>query len=167
MELLTRLKKRGKVMYLLDEKTTKEIKAISRHINNTYELGLFLGSVYVYEPITSIFDEEHLLNSLKLAKECIATVEKLYKECEDVRYVRQQLVQFSYDLGTIKQNIILILRKKAVEDAFSLYGVNDISWDDFELLYTEYYHEVLNIEIVTDRKLREMYEAITDWKNLE
>ena len=147
-------------MYLLDEKTTEEIKAISRHINNTYELGLFLGSVYVYEPITSIFDEEHLLNSLKLAKECIATVEKLYKECKDVRYIRQQLVQFSYDLGTIKHNIILILRKKAVEDAFSLYGVNDISWDDFELLYTEYYHEVLNIEIVSDRKLREMYYVV-------
>ena len=147
-------------MYLLDEKTTKEIEAISHHINNTYELGIFLGSVYVSEPITSILDEEYLLNSLKSTKECTAKVEKLYKENEDLRYVRQQLVEFSYALGTIRHNIILILRKKAVEDAFSLYGVSDISWDDFELLYTEYYHEVLNIEIVSDRKIREMYYVI-------
>ena len=147
-------------MYLVNEKDALKIEAISQRINNTYDLGLFLGSVYVNEPITSIFDEEFLLNKLKLAKECIATVEKIYKEYEDIRYVRQQLVQFSYDLGTIKHNIILILRKKAVEDAFSLYGVNDISWDDFELLYTEYYHDVLNIEIATDRKIREMYYVI-------
>lgn len=147
-------------MYLLDKETAMEIKAISHHINNTYELGLFLGSVYLYEPITSMFDEEYLLNSLRLTDECIAKVEKLYKEHEDLRYIRQQLVQFSYDLGTIKHNIILILRKKAVEDAFSLYGVSDISWDNFELLYTEYYHDVLNIEIVSDKKLREMYYVI-------
>ena len=160
MELLTRLKKRGNVMYLVDEKDALQIEAISQRVNNTYDLGLFLGSVYVNEPITSIFDEEFLLNKLKLTKECIATVEKIYKKYEDVRYVRQQLVQFSYDLGTIKHNIILILRKKAVEYAFSLYGVDDISWDDFELLYTEYYHEVLNIEIATDRKIREMYYVV-------
>ena len=147
-------------MYLVDEKDALQIEAISQRINNTYDLGLFLGSVYVNEPITSIFDEEFLINKLRLTKECISTVEKIYKEYEDVRYVRQQLVQFSYDLGTIKHNIILILRKKAVEDAFSLYGVDDISWDDFELLYTEYYHEVLNVEIATDRKIREMYYVI-------
>lgn len=148
-------------MYLLDEKTAKEIEAIARRINNTYELGLFLGSVYVSEPITSILDEEYLLNSLKSAKECSAKLEKIYKEYEDIRYVRQQLVEFSYALGTIRHNIILILRKKSIENAFNIaFGVSDISWDDFELLYTEYYHDVLNIDDASYNKLLEMYEVI-------
>lgn len=148
-------------MYLLDEKTTKEIKAISHHINNTYELGLFLDNVYVSEPITNIIDEEYLINSLKLTNECIAKVEKIYKEHEDLRYIRQQLVSFSYALNTIKHNIILILRKKSIESTFDIaFGVSDISWDDFELLYTEYYHEVLNIDDVPYKKLLEMYEVI-------
>ena len=53
-----------------------------------------------------------------------------------------------------------MLRKKAVEDAFSLYGVDDIRWADFALLYTEYRNEVENIETVSDRKIREMYYVI-------
>ena len=53
-----------------------------------------------------------------------------------------------------------MLRKKAVENAFSLYGVDDIKWTDFALLYTEYRNEVENIETVSDRKLREMYYVI-------
>lgn len=147
-------------MYLLDEKTTLQLETISHHIHNTYDLGMYLDNVYVSEPITSIIDAECLCDKLKLTKECISTVEKIYKEYENLRYVRQQLVSFSYELNTIKHNIILMLRKKAVEDAFSLYGVNDISWDDFELLYTEYYQEISNIEITSDRKLREMYYVI-------
>ena len=148
-------------MYLVDEKDALQIETISQRINNTYDLGLFLGSVYVNEPITSIFDEEFLFNKLKLTKECIATLEKIYKEHEDLRYIRQQLVSFSYALNTIKHNIILILRKKSIESTFDIaFGVSDISWDDFELLYTEYYHEVLNIDDVPYKRLLEMYEVI-------
>lgn len=147
-------------MYLLDKETIRELKTISHHIHNVYDLGMYLDDVYVNEPITSILDEESLMNKLGLVNECLSTVAKIYKEYVDVRYIRRQLVMLQYELDIIKSNIIIILRKKAVEDAFSLYGVSDISWNDFELLYTEYYHEILNIEIVSDGKLREMYYVI-------
>ena len=147
-------------MYLLDEKTALQLETISHHIHNTYDLGMYLDNVYVSEPITSIIDEECLYNKLSLVNECLKTVEKLYKEHINIRYVRRQLVIFKDELDIIRGNIATILRKKAIEDAFSLYGVNEISWDDFELLYTEYYHEILNIEITSDRKLREMYYVI-------
>ena len=41
-----------------------------------------------------------------------------------------------------------------------MFGISDISWDDFELLYTEYYKDVLDIENVSYNKLLEMYEVI-------
>lgn len=148
-------------MYLLDEKTVREIETISQHIHNTYDLGLYLDNLYVTEPITSIMDEEYLVNSLKLANECNTKVERIYKEYKGIRYVRQQLASFSYELNIIKHNISLILRKKSIEISFDLaFGVSDISWQDFELLYTEYHHNVLDIENVSCNKLLEMYEVI-------
>lgn len=148
-------------MYLLNEKTVREMETISQHIHNTYDLGLYLDNLYVTEPITSIIDEEYLINSLKLANECNTKVERIYKEYKGIRYVRQQLASFSYELNIIKHNIILIQRKKSIEISFDLaFGVSDISWQDFELLYTEYYSEVLNINDVPYKKLTEMYYVI-------
>ena len=113
------------------------------------------------EPITSILDEECLCNKLSLANDCLETIEKLYKEHINIKYVRYQLVIFKDELCIIRDNIVTMLRKKAIEDVFDLvFGVSDISWDDFELLFTEYYHDIMNIENVSYNKLLEMYEVI-------
>ena len=61
-------------MYLLDEKTTSQLEAISQRINNTYDLGMYLDNVYVSEPITSIIDEECLCDKLSLVNECLKSV---------------------------------------------------------------------------------------------
>ena len=148
-------------MYLLNDEIAKELSAINERIHNFDELGMYLDSVYVIEPITSMIDKERLTNKLDLVTKCATMVEKLYKEYVNIRYIRQQLIMFKYELDIIKRNIVLILRKKSIEDTFSLlFGVSDISWNDFELLYTEYSSEVLNIDNVSYRKLIEMYEII-------
>ena len=148
-------------MYLLDEKTTLQLETIYHHINNTYDLGMYLDNVYVSEPITSILDEECLRDKLSLVNECLKTIEKIYKDHINIRYVRRQLVIFKDELDIIKGNIATILRKKAIEGIFDLmFDISDISWDDFELLCTEYYNDVLDIENVSYNKLLEMYEVI-------
>lgn len=148
-------------MYLLDEKTTLQLETIYHHINNTYDLGMYLDNVFVSEPITSIIDEECLYDKLSLANDCLKTVEKLYKEHTNIRYVRRQLVIFKDELDIIRGNITTILRKKAVEGIFNLmFGLSDISWNNFELLYTEYYNDVMNIDNASYNKLLEMYEVI-------
>lgn len=154
-------------MYLLNEKTARELETISQHIHNTYDLGLYLDNVYVSEPITSIMDEEYLEKKLNLVNKCWTTAEKIYNKYVNVRYIRHQMVLIQYELTVIRRNLVLILRKKAVENALFLYGVSDISWHDFELLYTEYYNEVLNIDDVCERTLYEMYEVITGQKEIE
>ena len=156
MELITRLKKRGNVMYLLDKEAVRELDNIQKRIH--CDLGRFLKNVFVSEIDTKHFNNTRQI--LKLHINTVIRVKNLYTECGNIPYVREQLVIYKTELDIIKKNLNIVLRKKAVEDSFSLYGVDDISWDDFELLYTEYRNEVENIETVSDRKLREMYYVI-------
>ena len=143
-------------MYLLDEKTVIELENIHNRIH--CKLGRFLKNVFVSEIDTKHFNNPRQI--LKLHINTVIRVKNLYTECGNIPYVREQLVIYKTELDIIKKNLNIVLRKKAVEDAFSLYGVDDISWDDFELLYTEYRNEVENIETVSDGKIREMYYVI-------
>lgn len=143
-------------MYLLDNESAVELSIIQKRIH--CDLGRFLKNVFVSE-----IDTKHFTNTrqiLKLRINTVIRVQNLYDECGNIPYVREQLVIYKTELDIIRKNLNIILRKKAVEDAFSLYGVDDISWDDFALLYTKYRNEVENIETVSDRKLREMYYVI-------
>ena len=143
-------------MYLLDKKTVIELENIHNRIH--CKLGRFLKNVFVSEIDTKHFNNPQQI--LKLHINTVIRVKNLYTECGNIPYVREQLVIYKTELDIIKKNLNIVLRKKAVADAFSLYGVDDIRWDDFTLLYTEYRDEVENIETVSDRKLREMYYVI-------
>ena len=143
-------------MYLLDKEAVRELDNIQKRIH--CDLGRFLKNVFVSEIDTKHFNNTRQI--LKLHINTVIRVKNLYTECGNIPYVREQLVIYKTELDIIKKNLNIVLRKKAVEDSFSLYGVDDISWDDFELLYTEYRNEVENIETVSDRKLREMYYVI-------
>ena len=143
-------------MYLLDKEAVRELDNIQKRIH--CDLGRFLKNVFVSEIDTKHFNNTRQI--LKLHINTVIRVKNLYTECGNIPYVRDQLVIYKTELDIIKKNLNIVLRKKAVEDSFSLYGVDDISWDDFELLYTEYRNEVENIETVSDRKLREMYYVI-------
>ena len=156
MELLTRLKKRGNVMYLLDNESAVELNIIQKRIH--CDLGRFLKNVFVSEIDTKHFNNTRQI--LKLRINTVIRVENLYNAYSEVDYIREQLDICKVELNIIKKNLNIVLRKKAVEEAFSLYGVDDIRWCDFALLYTEYRNEVENIETVSDRKLREMYYVI-------
>ena len=143
-------------MYLVNKEAVRELDNIQKRIH--CDLGRFLRNVFVSEFNTKLFDNPRQV--LKLHINTVIRVKNLYAECGNIPYIRDQLVIYKTELDIIKKNLNIVLRKKAVEDAFSLYGVDDISWDDFELLYTEYRNEVENIETVSDRKLREMYYVI-------
>ena len=143
-------------MYLLRKEDAIELDIIQKRIH--CNLGRFLKNVFVSEIDTKHFNNTRQI--LKLHINTVIRVKNLYAECGNIPYIRDQLVIYKTELDIIKKNLNIVLRKKAVEDAFSLYGVDDISWDDFELLYTEYRNEVENIETVSDRKLREMYYVI-------
>ena len=156
MELITRLKKRGNVMYLLDNESAVELNIIQKRIH--CDLGRFLKNVFVSEIDTKHFNNTRQI--LKLHINTVIRVKNLYAECVNIPYVRDQLVIYKTELDIIKKNLNIVLRKKAVENAFSLYGVDDIRWEDFTILYTEYRDEVENIETVSDRKIREMYYVI-------
>ena len=143
-------------MYLLDNESAVELNIIQKRIHG--DLGRFLKNVFVSEIDTKHFNNPQQI--LKLHINTVIRVKNLYTECGNIPYVRDQLVIYKTELDIIKKNLNIVLRKKAVEEAFSLYGVDDISWDDFELLYTEYKSEVENIETISDRKLREMYYVI-------
>ena len=144
-------------MYLVNKEAVRELDNIQKRIH--CDLGRFLRNVFVSEFNTKLFDNPRQV--LKLHINTVIRVKNLYAECGNIPYIRDQLVIYKTELDIIKKNLNIVLRKKAVEDAFSLYGVDDISWDDFELLYTEYRNEVENIETVSDRKLREMYYVIS------
>ena len=143
-------------MYLVDNKTAVELDIIQKRIHG--DLGRFLKNVFVSEIDTKHFNNTRQI--LKLHINTVIRVKNLYAECGNIPYVRDQLVIYKTELDIIKKNLNIVLRKKAVENAFSLYGVDDIKWADFALLYTEYRDEVENIETVSDRKLREMYYVI-------
>ena len=143
-------------MYLVNKEAVRELDNIQKRIH--CDLGRFLRNVFVSEFNTKLFDNPRQV--LKLHINTVIRVKNLYAECGNIPYIRDQLVIYKTELDIIKKNLNIVLTKKAVEDAFSLYGVDDISWDDFELLYTEYRNEVENIETVSDRKLREMYYVI-------
>ena len=140
-------------MYLLDNESAVELNIIQKRIHN--DLGRFLKNVFVSE-----IDTKHFNNTRQILKLHINTairLQNLYDVCGEIVYIREQLDICKTELNIIKKNLNIVLRKKAVENAFSLYGVDDIKWADFALLYTEYRNEVENIETVSDRKLREMY----------
>lgn len=143
-------------MYLLDKETAMELDIIQKRIHSY--LGRFLKNVFVSEIDTTRFNNP--LQILKLHINTVIRLKNLYDICGEVGYIREQLDICMVELSIIKKNINIVLRKIAVEDAFSLYGVDNITWNDFELLYTEYRVEVENIETVSDRKLREMYYVI-------
>ena len=133
-----------------------ELDIIQKRIHG--DLGRFLKNVFVSEIDTKHFNNTRQI--LKLHINTVIRVKNLYTECGNIPYVRDQLVIYKTELDIIKKNLNIVLRKKAVEDAFSLYGVDDVKWSDFTLLYTEYRDEVENIETVSDRKIREMYYVI-------
>ena len=143
-------------MYLLDKETVRELDNIQKRIH--CDLGRFLKNVFVSEIDTKHFNNTRQI--LKLHINTVIRVKDLYNSCGNIPYVRDQLVIYKTELDIIKKNLNIVLRKKAVENAFSLYGVDDIRWADFALLYTEYRNEVENIETVSDRKIREMYYVI-------
>ena len=143
-------------MYLLDKKTAMEMDIIQKRIHSY--LGRFLNNVFVTELDTSHFNNP--LQILKIHTNTVKRIKNLYDICGEVGYIREQLDICMVELSNIKNNIDIVLRKKAVENAFSLYGVDNITWNDFEHLYTEYRVEVENIETVSDKKLREMHYVI-------
>ena len=143
-------------MYLVDKEDLRELDNIQKRIH--CDLGRFLRNVFVSEFNTKLFNNPRQI--LKLHINTVIRVKNLYNAYSEVDYIREQLDICKVELNIIKKNLNIVLRKKAVEDAFSLYGVDDIRWRDFALLYTEYREEVENIETVSDRKLREMYYVI-------
>ena len=148
-------------MYLLNEETAKELKAINERIHNFDELGMFLENVFVFEPITSIMDEEYLENKLYDAIETKSIVRRLHKNYSDISYVNNQLIMYTNELNIIRDNLKLTIKKKSVECAFGVaFGVSEITWEDFELLYTEYHKEIISLETVSDEKLKEMYYVV-------
>ena len=145
-------------MYLLDNESAVELNIIQKRIHG--DLGRFLKNVFVSEIDTKHFNNTRQI--LKLHLNTAIRLQNLYDVCGEIVYIREQLDICKTELNIIKKNLNVVLRKKAVENAFSLYGVDDIKWADFALLYTEYRNEVENIETVSDRKLREMYYVILD-----
>ena len=153
---VNKIKEKRYVMYLLDKETVRELDNIQKRIH--CDLGRFLRNVFVSEFNTKLFNNPRQI--LKLHINTVIRVKNLYNAYSEIDYIREQLDICKVELNIIKKNLNIVLRKKAVEDAFSLYGVDDIRWCDFALLYTEYREEVENIETVSDRKIREMYYVI-------
>ena len=143
-------------MYLLDEETTKELSAINERIHNFDCLGMFLENVFVTEPITSLMGEEYLECKLYDAIETKSIVRRLHRNYSDISYVNNQLIMYTNELNIIRDNLKLMIKKVMFESKFNI----EIAWNDFELLWTEYRKEMLNLETLSDEKLKEMYYVI-------
>lgn len=147
-------------MYCLDHETEYFLKKLNEKVFS--QLHVFIENPFLTQPNTMDIDTKRYDNYIRLERNATRYVKKYLAEYGDMKYVEIQLNMYLDLLKIIRNNIHLMLYKHNVEIAFN----KCVSWENFELLFTEYQYEVCNIENCGKNKVNEIYEIVYGSKPL-